>query len=48
MHARHGRMVLAAIRHTVAALEGRREPGADLEDLVSFLYPKEAYVVAVC
>ncbi|MNG14707.1 hypothetical protein D3C84_984820 [compost metagenome] len=44
MRARHGRMVLAAIRHTVAALEGRREPGADLEDLVSFLDPKEAYV----
>jgi hypothetical protein len=44
MRARHGRMVLAAIRHTVAAFEGGREPGADLEDLVSFLDPKEAYV----
>lgn len=33
MRARHGRMVLAAIRHTLAALEERREPGADLEDL---------------
>ncbi|MNN99237.1 hypothetical protein D3C81_2188260 [compost metagenome] len=26
------------------ALEGHREPGADLEDLVAFLDPKEAYV----
>ncbi|MNE99979.1 hypothetical protein D3C80_1987340 [compost metagenome] len=44
MRARHGRMVRAAIRHTVDALEGHREPGADLEDLVAFLDPKEAYV----
>ncbi|MNJ71810.1 hypothetical protein D3C77_683990 [compost metagenome] len=44
MRARHGRMVRAAIRHTVDSLEGGREPGADLEDLVTFLDPKEAYV----
>lgn len=44
MRARHGRMVLAAIRHTVNALEERRDPGADLEDLVAFLDPSEAYV----
>ncbi len=44
MRARHARMVLAAIRHTVDALEKHRDPGADLEDLVSFLSPKEAYV----
>lgn len=44
MRARHARMVRAAIRHTVDALEGHRDPGADLEDLVSFLNPKEAYV----
>lgn len=44
MRARHGRMVRAAIRHTVGALEGGRDPGADLEDLVAFLDPKEAYV----
>lgn len=44
MRARHGRMVKAAIRHTVAALEEKRDPGADLDDLVAFLSPKEAYV----
>ncbi|VVM76589.1 hypothetical protein PS664_02066 [Pseudomonas fluorescens] len=44
MRSRHARMVRAAIRHTVDALEGHRDPGADLEDLVSFLDPKEAYV----
>jgi len=44
MRARHGRMVRAAIRHTVDALEAGRDPGADLEDLVAFLHPKEAYV----
>lgn len=44
MRARHGRMVLAAIRHTIAALESGRDPGADLDDLVAFLDPKEAYV----
>ena len=44
MRARHARMVRAAIRHTVDALEEHRDPGADLEDLVAFLDPKEAYV----
>lgn len=44
MRARHGRMVLAAIRHTIAALEAGTDPGADLDDLVAFLDPKEAYV----
>ena len=44
MRARHGRTVMAAIRHTVVALEGGRDPGADLDDLVTLLSPKEAYV----
>ncbi|OEZ00987.1 hypothetical protein BIY45_08875 [Stenotrophomonas sp. BIIR7] len=44
MRARHRRIVMAAIRHTVAALEAGLEPGADLDDLVGFLEPKEAYV----
>lgn len=44
MRARHGRMVRAAIRHTISALKEGRDPGADLEDLEAFLMPKEPYV----
>jgi len=44
MRARHRRIVMAAIRHTVAALEAGHDPGADLDDLVSFMDPHEAYV----
>jgi len=44
MRARHRRIVMAAIRHTVAALEAGQDPGADLDDLVGFLERKEAYV----
>lgn len=44
MRARHRRMVMAAIRHTVSALEEGRDPGADLDDLVTLLSPQEAYV----
>lgn len=44
MRARHGRMVRAAIRHTLTALGEGREPGADLEDLEKFLEPHEPYV----
>lgn len=44
MRARHGRMVRAAIRHTLSALKEGRDPGADLEDLEAFLMPKEPYV----
>lgn len=44
MRARHRRTVMAAIRHTVSALEQGRDPGADLDDLVTLLSPQEAYV----
>lgn len=44
MRARHRRIVMAAIRHTVAALEAGHDPGADLDDLVAFMHPHEAYV----
>ncbi|UUY07705.1 hypothetical protein LRS11_18070 [Pseudomonas sp. J452] len=44
MRARHQRTVMAAIRHTVAALEEGRDPGADLDDLLTLLSPQEAYV----
>jgi hypothetical protein len=44
MRARHRKMVMAAIRHTVSALEARIDPGADLDDLITMLNPKEAYV----
>lgn len=44
MRARHRRTVMAAIRHTVAAIEGGRDPGTDLEDLQALLSPHEAYV----
>ena len=44
MRARHQRIVMAAIRHTVAALDAGQDPGADLDDLVGFLDRKEAYV----
>lgn len=44
MRARHRRTVMAAIRHTVLALEEGRDPGADLDDLLGLLSPTEAYV----
>ena len=44
MRARHGRLVRAAIRHTVSALKEGRDPGADLDDLEGFLMPHEPYV----
>lgn len=44
MRARHQRIVMAAIRHTVAAMIAGQDPGADLDDLVRFLEPHEAYV----
>ena len=44
MRARHRRTVIAAIRHTIAALEEGRDPGTDLDDLLTLLSPKEAYV----
>lgn len=44
MRARHRRVVMAAIRHTAAALDAGEDPGADLQDLVDLLSPKEAYV----
>lgn len=44
MRARHRRIVMAAIRHTVAALEAGHDPGADLDDLIDFMAPHEAYV----
>jgi uncharacterized protein (TIGR02646 family) len=43
MRARHRRTVMAAIRHTIAAIEKGEDPGADLEDLLNLLDPKEAY-----
>jgi uncharacterized protein (TIGR02646 family) len=44
MRARHRRMVMAAIRHIIDAMENKRDPGSDLDDLVQMLDPKEAYV----
>lgn len=44
MRSRHRRMVMAAIRHIVSALEANIDPGADLDDLITLLNPKEAYV----
>lgn len=44
MRARHRRSVMAAIRHTVSALEEGRDPGTDLDDLLTLLSPTEAYV----
>lgn len=44
MRARHERIVMSAIRHTIEALEAGEDPGADLRDLVDFMNPKEAYV----
>lgn len=44
MRARHRRIVMTAIRHTVSALESGIDPGADLDDLIALLNPKEAYV----
>ena len=44
MRARHRRTVIAAIRHTIAALEEGRDPGTDLDDLLTLLSSKEAYV----
>lgn len=44
MRARHRRIVMAAIRHTVSSLEAGSDPGADLDDLITMLDPKEAYV----
>ncbi|RMO89916.1 hypothetical protein ALQ32_01383 [Pseudomonas syringae pv. tagetis] len=44
MRARHRKIVMAAIRHTVSALEAGIDPGADLDDLITMLHPKEAYV----
>lgn len=44
MRARHRRVVLAAIRHIVAAIESGNDPGADLDDLEVMLDPQEAYV----
>ena len=44
MRARHRRVVMAAIRHIVAAIECDNDPGADLDDLLSMLSPSEPYV----
>lgn len=46
MRARHKRFVLAAIRHTISALEAGNDPGADLDDLVSMLDRREGAYVA--
>lgn len=46
MRARHKRFVLAAIRHTVSALEAGHDPGADLDDLVSMLDRRDGAYVA--
>jgi uncharacterized protein (TIGR02646 family) len=44
MRARHRRTVMAAIHHTIAKLERKEDPGADLKDLLELLEPKSAYV----
>lgn len=44
MRARHRYIVLAAVRHTVRALQEGCDPGADLEDLVRLLQPGEPYL----
>lgn len=44
MRARHRRTVMAAVRHIVRALEAGIDPGADLDDLLQLLEPKEPYV----
>jgi len=46
MRTRHKRHVMAAIRHTVSALEARRDPGADLDDLLTLLDAREGAYVA--
>lgn len=46
MRARHKRFVMAAIRHTIAALEAGSDPGLDLDDLLSMLDRRKGAYVA--